>query len=438
MTTVTASARAWSSANFRRLWRGSAASTLGVEIGEIALPLLALVTLSASAAQVSILRIAQFLPFLVATLPVGLLVDRMPRSRLRLMVGADVGRGVLVTLIAVAAWAGLATMPVLYALVFAVAVGTVVFQVADFAVLPSVVAPEQLVDANGKLAANQSASEIAGRGIGGVLVQVLSAPVAVILNGVGYLASALSLSRVRLNPGAPAPAPAPRASARQEVVQGLRITVRHRYIRPLLGEAATFNFANEAFILGLLLYAVRDAELNPAAIGAVFTAGGVGSFLGAWFGSRVTRRYGYGRVLLISLLVGNSAPLGMLLAPQAGRWVLALMCGVFLLMGVGIGVANVHAVSLRQNAVPADQRGRVNAAYRLISWGAIPAGAALGGLVASQAGPYPAMVVGAAGSCLATAWVAGSGVPRLPTIDAAAEPPAGTGRGPQRRTREGW
>jgi MFS family permease len=419
MTPVTAPARAWSSVNFRRLWRGSAASTLGAEIGEIALPLLALVTLSATAAQVSILRIAQFLPFLVATLPVGLLVDRMRRSRLRLMIAADVGRGVLVTLIAVAAWAGFATMPALYALVFAVAVGTVVFQVADFAVLPSVVATEQLVDANGKLAANQSASEIAGRGIGGLLVQVLSAPIAVVLNGLGYLGSALSLSRVRLNPGTPEPAPAPRASAWREVTQGLRITVRHRYIRPLLGEAATFNVANEAFVLGLLLYAVRDAGLNAAAIGAVFTAGGVGSFLGAWFGSRVTGRYGYGRVLLISLVIGNGAPLGMLLAPYAGGSVLALMCGVFLVMGVGIGVANVHAVSLRQNAIPEEQRGRVNAAYRLISWGAIPAGAALGGLVATQSGPYLAMAVGAAGICLATTWVACSRVPRLPTIYAA-------------------
>lgn len=425
MITVTASERAWSNVNFRRLWRGSAASTLGAEIGEIALPLLALVTLSATAAQVSILRIAQFLPFLVATLPVGLAVDRLRRSRLRLMIGADVGRGALMVLIAVAAWAGLATMPMLYALVFLVAVFTVAFQVADFAVLPSVVAAEQLVDANGKLAANQSASEIAGRGLGGLLVQALTAPVAVILNGAGYLVSALSLSRVRLTPDVPDPEPVRRASGWREATEGLGIIVRHRYIRPLLGEATTFNVANEAFILGLLLYAVRDAHLNAAAIGAVFTAGGIGSFLGAWFGSRITARYGYGRVLLISLIVGNGAPLAVLLAPYARDWILALMCGAFMLMGVGIGVANVHAVSLRQSAVPEEQRGRVNAAYRLISWGAIPAGAAIGGLVATQAGPYVALVVGASGICLATAWVACSGVPRLPSIQAAAAPSGG-------------
>jgi len=412
---------AWSNANFRRLWRGSAAATLGAEIGEIALPLLALITLSATAAEVSILRIAQFLPFLLATLPVGLLVDRLRHARLRLMIGADVGRATLLTLAAVAALAGFATMPALYAAVFAVAVCTVVFQVADFAVLPSVVAPHQLVDANGKLSATHSGSEIAGRGLGGVLVQLLSAPVAVLLNALGYVVSALSLSRIRLDPVANAaqehdPAVPERGPGWREAIQGVGITLRHRYIRPLLGEATTFNVANEAFLLGLLLYAVRDLHLSPAAIGAVFTAGGVGSFLGAWFGSRVTARFGYGRVLLVSLIVGNGAPLAVLAAPYASGGVLALLAAAFLLMGTGIGVANVHAVSLRQSAVPEEQRGRVNAAYRLISWGAIPIGAALGGLVATQAGPFPAMAIGAAGVCLATIWVAWSGVPRLRTI----------------------
>lgn len=417
MTTVTTEvAPAWSNANFRRLWRGSAASTLGAEIGEIALPLLALLTLSATAAEVSVLRMAQFLPFLVATLPVGLLVDRLRSARLRMMIGADVARGVLLGLIAVAAWSGVATMPVLYAVVFAVAVGTVLFQVADFALLPSVVTPEQLVDANGKLSATHSASEIAGRGVGGLLVQALSAPVAVLLNGLGYLVSAVSLARIRIGGPEPTPESGRRGSGWQEALAGVGLTRRHRYLRPLLGEATTFNLANEVFLLGLLLYAVREIGLSPAAIGAVFMAAGVGSFLGAWFGARMTGRYGYGRVLLVSLIVGNGAPLAVLLVPYVGAWALGLLCAVFLTMGVGIGLANVHAVSLRQHAVPEEQRGRVNAAYRLISWGAIPVGAALGGFVATVAGPFAAMAVGATGICLASVWVAWSGVPRLRTI----------------------
>ena len=418
-------APAWSSRNFRRLWRGSAASTLGSEVAEIALPLFALVTLSASAAQASTLRVAQFLPFLLATVPVGLLVDRFRHSRLRLMVGADLGRALLVALLPVAAWTGTASMPTLYVVVFAAAVLTVIYQIADFAVLPKIVSEGQIVDANGKLAATQSAAEIGGRGIGALLVQALSAPVALLLNAGGYLLSAISLSRIRLNAPTAQPAddqPAVRASARPDLLRGIRFTVRQRFVRPLLGEATTFNLFNEILLLGLMLYAVREADLSPVAIGAVFTAGGIGSFAGAWFGARFTARFGYGRVLLVTLALGNGAPLGVLLANQTGSrsGLLALLCSIFVVMGLGIGIANVHAVSLRQAATPEALRGQVNAAYRLVSWGAIPVGAAIGGVIATQSDPFTAMVTGAIGVSVSTLWVALSAVPALRSIHDAA------------------
>jgi MFS transporter len=418
-------APAWSSRNFRRLWRGSAASTLGSEVAEIALPLFALVTLSASAAQASTLRIAQFLPFLLATVPAGLLVDRFQRSRLRLMIGADLGRAVLVALLPVAAWTGTAGMPTLYVVVFAAAVLTVIYQIADFALLPKIVSEGQIVDANGKLAATQSAAEIGGRGIGAVLVQALSAPVALLLNAGGYLLSAISLSRIRLDAPTPQPAaekPAAGVSARRDLLRGIRFTVRQRFVRPLLGEAATFNLFNEILLLGLMLYAVREAHLSPVAIGAVFTAGGIGSFAGAWFGARFTARFGYGRVLLVTLALGNGAPLGVLLANRTGSesGLLALLCSIFVVMGIGIGIANVHAVSLRQAATPEALRGQVNAAYRLVSWGAIPVGAAIGGVIATQTDPFTAMVTGAIGVSVSTVWVALSAVPALRSIHDAA------------------
>ncbi|WP_433727926.1 MFS transporter [Actinoplanes sp. CA-051413] len=419
-------APAWSSRNFRRLWRGSAASTLGSEVAEIALPLFALVTLSASAAQASTLRVAQFLPFLLATVPVGLLVDRFRHSRLRLMVGADLGRALLVALLPVAAWTGTAGMPTLYVVVFAAAVLTVIYQIADFAVLPTIVSEGQIVDANGKLAATQSAAEIGGRGIGALLVQALSAPVALLLNAGGYLLSAISLSRIRLDAPTAQPAddqPAVGVSARRDLLRGIRFTVRQRFVRPLLGEATTFNLCNEILLLGLMLYAVREAHLSPVAIGAVFTAGGIGSFAGAWFGARFTARFGYGRVLLVTLALGNGAPLGVLLANRTGSesGLLALLCSIFVVMGIGIGIANVHAVSLRQAATPEALRGQVNAAYRLVSWGAIPVGAALGGVIATQTDPFTAMVTGAIGVSVSTLWVALSAVPALRSIHDAAQ-----------------
>src|SRR5690606_10220937 len=195
MTVVTpgTSTRAWSNPDFRRLWAGSAVSSFGAEIAELAIPLLAIVTLAATPSEVGTLRTAQFLPFLLATLPLGMLVDRS--RRLPLMIGADVGRFALIMIIPLAVWAGIARIELLYVVMFAAGVLTVLYQVAAFAFVPDVVAAQQLVDATGTIAAAQSANEIGGRGFGGVLVDTLSAPVAVLLNAVGYLASAIWLSR---------------------------------------------------------------------------------------------------------------------------------------------------------------------------------------------------------------------------------------------------
>jgi MFS family permease len=257
-------------------------------------------------------------------------------------------------------------------------------------------------------------------------VQAVSAPVAVVVNAVAFGVSALSLRRIdvdRLHASdeATSPAAASARPGRREIAEGLRHAVGNRYIRALLGEATTFNLFNEVFIIGLLLWAVRDLDLSPAAIGIIFTAGGLGSFLGAWFGSRVTGRFGYGPVLLITMAVGNSAPLGTALADGAGEAALFLLCSVFLLIGVGSGIANVHAVSLRQTTLPEQLRGRVNAAYRLISWGVVPLGAAAGGILAGRAGAQVTMIVGAAGIAASTLWVAFSAVPRLRTIGDAAD-----------------
>lgn len=431
MTTVTAASKhAWDSRNFRRLWTGSAVSTFGSEVAELAVPLLAIGVLAASPGELGALRAAQFLPFLLATLPLGVLVDR--RRRLPLMVGADVGRFALILVIPIAVWAGFAGMELLYVVMFLAGVMTVLYQIADFAFVPEVVTPAQLVDANGKLAAAQSANEIGARGFGGLLVQAASAPVALLVNTVTYLVSALSLRGIDV-----VESPRPTASARPswgEITAGLREALRNRYVRALLGEATTFNLFNEIFILGLMLYTVREVGLSPLQLGVVFTAGGVGSFLGAWFGSRVTGRFGYGRVLLITLILGNTAPVLVALAGTGTASVLALFCTAFVIMGAGIGIANVHAVTLRQAALPEELRGRVNAAYRLISWGAIPVGATLGGVVAGSTDARTAMVSGACGMVLATLWVAFSPVRRLTSIAEAARLSRGGDPGDPART----
>ncbi|MDV3223234.1 MFS transporter [Intrasporangium sp.] len=404
--------RAWSSRAFRWFWTGSAVSMLGSEVAELALPLLALVTFSAGADQLAILRTAQFLPFLLAALPVGLLVDR--RRRRGLMIGSDIGRFVLIAIIPVSIWVGLAGMELLYAVVFAAGICTVIHQLAHFAFVPSVVSAGQLTDANAKITATQSAAEISGRGVGGLLVQALGAPAAVTVNAATHLLSALSLSRVRVDE--PPPPTTPRAPLR-EAIEGIRVAVGNRYLRALLGEATTFNLFNEVFMLGLMIYAVRDLGISAAGIGAVFVAGGLGSFLGAWFGTRVTGRWGYGRVLLATLVAGNTAPVGAVaVAPGSPGAAGVLLGSLFFIMGVGIGIANSHATTVRQLATEPQLLGRVNSAYRLISWGVLPVGAIAGGAVATQVGPWTAVLAGSVGMATATLWVLFSPVPRLRTV----------------------
>jgi predicted MFS family arabinose efflux permease len=184
-------------------------------------------------------------------------------------------------------------------------------------------------------------------------------------------------------------------------------------------------------MLGLTIYAIRHLHLGAAGLGLILMVGGFGSFLGAWFGTRATARFGYGRVLLATLAVGNTVPAAAVLSTRGGPAALTLLCAIFLISGVGVGVANAHAITVRQLALPEQARGRVNAAYRLVSWGVIPIGTLVGGVIAQRYGPWSAELVGGIGVAIATVWVAFSPVPRLRSVEDAAmvpqvaTPPAG-------------
>jgi MFS family permease len=404
----------WRHRGFRRLFAGATVSWFGSEISELAVPLLVIVTLGATEAQVGLVRAAQFLPFLLLALPAGLLVDRVRRRPL--MVGADLGRFVVLGAMPVLIWFGVVGVEPLYVLAFAAGALTVVHQLADTAYLPSLVGRHRLLVANGRLGAAQSAAQLGGQGIGGLLVATVTAPVAVLVDALSYLFSAVAIGGIRHAEPRPARA---RRHWRGELAEGLRYLVRSRKLRALVGEAATFNAANEVFMIGLLLWLARDRHVSAALIGLVVSAGAVGAFLGSGIGARLSARFGFGRTMLTTLALGNGAPLAVIAVPGSGAPVAAPLAVIFIVMGFGIGLANVHNVSLRQSAVPDELQGRVNAAYRLISWGVLPVGAALGGQLAGALGSRAAMALGAIGIAAATLWVAFSPIPRLHTAPTA-------------------
>lgn len=411
MTTVIS---AWRVPQFRTVWAAGLFSGLGAEIGELALPALAIITLGATAAEASWVRSALLAPFLVVTLWLGVVVDR--RRRRPLMIAADLGRGLVLTLLCVLALLGSLTIPMLVAATFALGTLTVLYQLADFSFLPQIVGEHQLVDANAKITAAQSAVSIAGSGVGGTLVQLLTAPVAVAANAVGYLSSALLIGRIRA--AEQPPPPQARRSGIREAQTGLRVLVRHGVLRALVAEASLWNFGNEIFMLALSVHILTTVAAGPLALGIIVTCGGLGAFAGSLVSARLTARFGYGRSLVVSMVVGNTAPLaGVLAAIASPSIAVALLCLAFALSGIGIGVANSQATAIRQIAIGADLRGRVNAGYRLLSWGALAVGALLGGALTTALGPWPAATIGTTLMALATIPVACSPVRRVRALD---------------------
>ncbi|MFW6692850.1 MFS transporter [Streptomyces sp. MAR4 CNX-425] len=399
---------------FNRLWGAGACSGLGAEIGELALPSLALLTLGATAAEASWVRAALLAPFLLLTLWLGVLVDRCRRRPLMLV--ADIGRGAILALVCVLALFDRLGVPALIVATFGLGTLTVLYQLADFSFVPHIVPERHLIDANAKITATQSAISITGTGVGGTLVQLLTAPFAVAANALGYLASATLIGRIRVHEERPARAGRGRVVA--EARAGLRVLRRHRVLRALVAEASVWNLGNEILMLALAVHVLDGAAAGPLVLGIILTCGGAGSFIGSLCSSRLTARHGYGPSLLASLVLGNSAPfLGVLVVlggPPAVE--VPVLCAAFLASGAGSGVANSQSSSIRQLAVPGELRGRVNAGYRLLSWGALSIGALAGGLLTTAAGPLRAAALGALVMAAATLPVLWSPVRRVRAI----------------------
>jgi len=316
----------WRDLDFVKLWIGQAISEIGSRITIVALPLIAVLILNARPFQMGMLAGIAGFASLIFGLAAGLCVDRLQRRPI--LIVADLGRAAVLGSIPLAAVLGILRMPQIYAVVAIAGILTVLFDVAYQSYLPSLVEPDQILEGNSKLAFSSSIAEIAGPGLTGILVQWLTAPIAILLDAFSFLASALTVSLVRKPE--PQLVPAPRLHVCEELTAGMRAIAQSPILRAIAGHSGTAGFFAGFFASLYVLYVISDLHLSPALLGAVIALGGVGNVIGAAIAPRLMRRAGIGAALIGSLLIMGAASLMIPLAHGS-----VVTATAFLMLGQG-------------------------------------------------------------------------------------------------------
>ncbi|SFF85906.1 Predicted arabinose efflux permease, MFS family [Actinacidiphila alni] len=392
--------------SFRRYWTGQTVSLLGDQITFLAVPLAAVLVLHADAAQMGWLSMAGLLPALLFSLPAGAWADRRGRRR-RTMIAADLLRAALMATLPVGYALGVLTLAQLYAVAFAVGTLAVVFDVCNATLFVSLVRPAEYVRGNALTSGSRAFSFVAGPSVGGLLVQILAAPLALLADAVSYLFSAGLLARI-------APVEPPPAEPRKgHFSAGLRFIARSRVMRPLVAAAATVNFFNFVFHTLVVLYAVDRLGLNAGVLGLVIGAGAVGSVIGAVLTGRITRAIGVGPTVVLGF-IGFPAPL--ILIPLAGGPEPLLLAAFFtaeFVSGFGLMLLDIGSGALQSAVIPDALRSRVSGAFRTVNYGVRPLGALVGGTLGSAIGLRPTLWIATVGGLLSVLWLLPSPIPRI-------------------------
>jgi MFS family permease len=387
----------WHNRDFRRLWAAQTVSQFGSEITGLALPLLAILVLHASTFEVAALAIVDWLPFFLFSLPAGVWIDRLPRRPI--LIVADLGRAAVLGSIPLAYLLDVLTLGQLYLAGLLAGTFTVFFDLSYQSYLPSVVERDQLGEGNSKLEVSRSSAQVAGPGLAGLLVSALTAPYAILVDAISFLASGLFLSRIGRREQKPENAREQRAGFRTEIREGLRFVVRHPILRPIVMFVGVSNVFVTMLFAIYLVYAVRELGLDATTIGVIFSLGSLGSLVGALTANQVARRVGIGRGLIA---VATTGGLGLLLIPLAtGDLVIPFLVVANVLWGFFVLNYFVSAISLIQAITPDHLLGRTNASRRFLVQGVIPIGALVGGALGTVLGLRTTITIGAVGASVA-------------------------------------
>ncbi len=392
----------WLHKDFLKLWAGQSASLVGHIISAIALPLTAVLALDATPLQMGVLMAIGGLPSLFIGLFVGAWVDR--HRRRPVMIAADWGRAALLMVVPIAALLDMLRIELRYFVAIGMGTLSLFFNVAYRSYLPSLVGRERLVEANSKLEVSAAAAELAGPGIAGVLVQLITAPMALMVNALAFALSAASLAFIRVQEKEPAPSQG-QASIWKEAVEGLRVVGRHPVLRALASGEAHISLFNSLLEAVFLLYIARNLEIGPLLLGLIFSSASVGLLAGAFMAERITKWAGMGPAIMVGIMVSASGDLILPLAGGPKYLVVALLVMGQLLFGFGLTTYRVSRESLRQALTPDALLGRTSAVMRVVSLGAVPVGALLGGALGETIDLRATLLVAVAGEFMAVLWL---------------------------------
>ncbi|MER7620097.1 MFS transporter [Streptomyces sp. NPDC126503] len=402
---------------FRRYWTGQTVSLVGDQISLIAIPLAAVLVLGADAASMGWLKTAELLPALLFNMPLGAWADRQARRR-HVMITADLARAALLLTLPVAYAFDALTLVQLYVVAFAVGALTVLFEVCNSTILVALVPADRYVQANSLVNGSRSTSWLAGPGIGGLLVQFLTAPLALVADALTYLVSAGYLARIQ--PEEPPAAPA----GKGHFTEGLRWVVRERSMRVMFAASGTVQFFNYMFHTLFVLYATTELGLSAGVLGAVLAAGAVGGLLGAMVSGAVVRRIGIGPSIVAGFL-GFTTPLVLIpLAEGPFPLVVGLLFVAEFLSCVGVMLVDIANGSVQMAVIPDAIRARVMGAFRTLNHGFRPVGALAGGLLGSVLGLRPTLWIATVGAVLAVLWILPSPLARMRELPTREREPA--------------
>lgn len=397
--------------DYRLLWSARTTSITGSEVSRLAVPLTAVTMLAASPTEMGLLTSAAAVPALLLGLQAGAIADRLKKHR-PIMIACELASALAAVSVPVGWFLGVLTVPWLIAVALIIGSASVLFKAANFQHLAAVVDPTQRTAAMAGFQASYSAASVAGPGLAGLLVQLLTAPLAVLVEAFSFLASALMLRSIRTHEDH---TPADSKGMWRDIVEGLRFSTTHPVIRSLLGAGTTINFFATAYIAVHMLYMVNTLQIPQGMLGVLIAVSGIGGLLGAWATTRLAKRFGENRILLATVLF---FPMDILLVGLL-HGSLAFKITVLAASSMVIGAVVVSfatclgAIVMRE--APAEVRGRVNATMTFAVQGVMALGGVFGGLLAEQVGLRSVILICAVGIALSSVWVWASPLrPRRP------------------------